>query len=373
MEVRTSLPLFPLFPSSEANSMALPTRMAVTPLVLLFERNQTLAQLVQAELRLAGYQCVIARTPVEVFDGLARLPVALVAVNVSHTSASRREFWVALDSQRRSRMIQTLSFAYRQPGESLLDEVTPSISADIDIWGVDQIDRLLQAIRSRLPLTADNALPASISPEKQHPARPGSAAPTGSLAELEELNQRLQASRAARDSHATVAHPVVTPPASPAPAAVTRLRVEEPHPMQYPEPTVMAPSAPAHQPVQQQEAPTSTALEGRATRALGAVLVEGQLLSPQRLEAVQQIQRLLHSVDVDYSLSQLLLIFRLITPDQLLAAQVVSRGLVTTAQIAALAHIKQDLHSIGMEYDLENLLILFRLVTPDQIREVRSE
>jgi len=356
MNVHTSLPVFPLFLDGEGNSMAPSTKQAVAPLVLLFERNPTLAQLVQTELRLTGYSCTVARTPVEVFDGLARLPIALIAINVSQTSASRREFWIALDAQRRSRMVQTLSFAYRQPGERLLDETDPAFKADIDIWGIDEVGRLIQAIRRRLPLPTDSTPPASYSPS----ITPDRAA------ELEALNRRLQASRAARASSAPPDHLTMRLPA--APAATTRLKVEESHPMQYPEPTAVAPSTPSRQ-----QEPTAPALEGRATRALSTVLVEGQLLSPQRLEAVQHIQRLLHSIDVDYNLSQLLLLFRFITPDQLLAAQVVSHGLVTTAQIAALAHIKQDLHSIGMEYDLENLLILFRLVTPDQIRDIRNE
>jgi len=30
------------------------------------------------------------------------------------------------------------------------------------------------------------------------------------------------------------------------------------------------------------------------------------------------------------------------------------------------------LHTIGLEYDLENLLILFRILTSEQLREVRS-
>jgi len=30
------------------------------------------------------------------------------------------------------------------------------------------------------------------------------------------------------------------------------------------------------------------------------------------------------------------------------------------------------LHAIGLEYDLENLLILFRILTSEQLREVRS-
>lgn len=64
--------------------------------------------------------------------------------------------------------------------------------------------------------------------------------------------------------------------------------------------------------------------------------------------------------------------FKLLTPDQLLAASLVSYGLITAAQISALGRIRQELHSIGLEYDLENLLILFRILTSEQLREVRA-
>ncbi len=115
--------------------------------------------------------------------------------------------------------------------------------------------------------------------------------------------------------------------------------------------------------------PSSTQIE----RSLGNVLVEGQLVSPQRLEVALGIQRLLRGVDIDYRLGELLLLFKFLTPDQLLAALLVSRGLVTPAQVAAMGRIKQELHAIGIEYDLENLLVLFRLLSPDQLREIRSE
>jgi hypothetical protein len=64
--------------------------------------------------------------------------------------------------------------------------------------------------------------------------------------------------------------------------------------------------------------------------------------------------------------------FKLLTPDQLLAASLVSYGLLNTAQIRSLGRIRQELHSMGLEYDLENLLILFRILTPEQLREVRA-
>jgi hypothetical protein len=75
---------------------------------------------------------------------------------------------------------------------------------------------------------------------------------------------------------------------------------------------------------------------------------------------------------MNYQLGEILLMFKLLTPDQLLAASLVSYGLLTTAQIRALGRIRQELHSIGLEYDLENLLILFRILSPEQLREVRA-
>jgi hypothetical protein len=111
---------------------------------------------------------------------------------------------------------------------------------------------------------------------------------------------------------------------------------------------------------------------GRATRSLGSVLLEGHLVPQNRLEVAQRIQRMLRGVDMNYQLGEILLMFKLLTPDQLLAASLVSYGMITPAQISALGRIRQELHSIGLEYDLENLLILFRILTSEQLREVRA-
>ncbi len=119
-------------------------------------------------------------------------------------------------------------------------------------------------------------------------------------------------------------------------------------------------------------APAPPVLSGRATRSLGSVLLEGHLVPQNRLEVAQSVQRMLRGVDLNYHLGEILLMFKLLTPDQLLAASLVSYGLISTAQISALGRIRQELHSIGLEYDLENLVILFRILTPDQLREVRA-
>lgn len=121
-----------------------------------------------------------------------------------------------------------------------------------------------------------------------------------------------------------------------------------------------------------QTQPGTPVLSGRATRSLGSVLLEGHLVPQHRLEVAQHIQRMLRGVDMNYQLGEILLMFKLLTPDQLLAASLVSYGLISTAQISALGRIRQELHSIGLEYDLESLLVLFRILTPEQLREVRA-
>ncbi len=81
---------------------------------------------------------------------------------------------------------------------------------------------------------------------------------------------------------------------------------------------------------------------------------------------------MLRGVDLNYQLGEILLMFKLLSPDQLLAASLVSYGMISTIQIGALGRIRQELHAIGLEYDLESLVVLFRILTPEQLREVRA-
>ncbi|HEU5374590.1 MAG TPA: hypothetical protein VFV38_04050 [Ktedonobacteraceae bacterium] len=128
----------------------------------------------------------------------------------------------------------------------------------------------------------------------------------------------------------------------------------------------LPPMAPAPQP------PQTQVLNGRATRSLGSVLLEGHLVPQERLQVAQHVQRMLRGVDLNYQLGEILLMFKLLTPDQLLAASLVSYGMISTVQISALGRIRQELHAMGLEYDLESLVILFRILTPEQMREVRA-
>jgi hypothetical protein len=138
-------------------------------------------------------------------------------------------------------------------------------------------------------------------------------------------------------------------------------------------PEEMEPMAASQPAASQNQMLAPIAATGQIERSLGNVLVEGQLVSQQRLEVALGIQRLLRGVDIDYRLGEVLLTFKFLTRDQLLAALLVSRGLVSPGQVASIGRIKQELHAIGMEYDLENLLILFRMLSSEQLREIRSE
>lgn len=131
-------------------------------------------------------------------------------------------------------------------------------------------------------------------------------------------------------------------------------------------------SLPAMSPAPPPPQPQTPVLNGRATRSLGSVLLEGHLVPQERLQVAQHVQRMLRGVDLNYQLGEILLMFKLLTPDQLLAASLVSYGMISTIQISALGRIRQELHAMGLEYDLESLLVLFRILSPEQLREVRA-
>ncbi|GAC1692582.1 MAG: hypothetical protein NVS9B9_14930 [Ktedonobacteraceae bacterium] len=631
------------------------------PHVLLFERDQQLVALLTSELQLAGYECHTARTAVEVFDAIARYPVRLVLVNLAQAAAARREFWVALDTQRRGRGVQVLTFhcanlAGYGPSSDDLDEQSNTMLADMEVDGMLGIMNMVNAIRSRIAISNTGAisrLPAnanasstsggqgtlplpSVNPVNSSPASmsttyagtspsapaqptPASAIPpaqtnfsratapghtdkiraviypnqrTWSTAReniagdgqsiqtrehpVQETNwstqglqqQRLettpayavppadastyspsqthvgrsasetnysnesslaQLSRMIQEQHSPLkeevaqqqhleqgnssleetalqqrvspkdappistltmraspiqdmptdritgssgqgdmtshankrrydefAHPNhVQPSSSPplmsiaTPISHTETLSPPQHPqaLKSPPPILQREEASsqsggderfsngqssvrelslestieqtgskrpvreersveeednrwqgeqAHVIVAEEEMPAQTpdnALlldivqslppmsspppqpqvhNGRATRSLGSVLLEGHLVPESRLEVAHNIQRMLRGVDMNYQLGEILLMFKLLTPDQLLAASLVSYGLITTTQISALGRIRQELHSIGLGYDLENLLILFRILTSEQLREVKS-
>jgi hypothetical protein len=595
------------------------------PHILLFERDQQLTTLLVSEFQLAGYECHPARTAVEVFDAIARNPVRLVLVNLAQPAASRREFWVALDTQRRGRGVQVLTFRCMNIagyGSDDSEDASRTVLTDIEVDGMMGIMNLVDAVRSRIPgpttgsfsqraadgggiqdsSTQDTASfsmrstnPSLATPTASNSTLRGTIKPAGrngiskpapsftdkiraviypssrnysptsetnrgsnnpqnqvstqqtidtqgnpispqemqkhatpnipstlenssrTTARQEQESGLDQLSRMVHESlltetddssdlgnlkgststlsesveqqaqsktdhmhnsgantytQSTVlqhtqltdanaisalslrASPIEDIPfereheyrntyigtqslqaeevVSEAPTVSTWSPVSRPAPKTIVVPqeemsavmtdlqkvevrdyTTMAgeenaiasalAEIPGLGPKEIQNQPPSAdstsddtlldivqslppmsslptpqaqsntpLLRGRATRSLGSVLLEGHLVPQHRLEVAQHVQRMLRGVDMNYQLGEILLMFKLLTPDQLLAASLVSYGLISKAQISALGRIRQELHSIGLEYDLESLLILFRILTPDQLREVRA-
>ena len=154
------------------------------------------------------------------------------------------------------------------------------------------------------------------------------------------------------------------------PAAARRRQIALPMPPMPPvtnttrrgtAPVPAASQLPAIRPVSQTE------------QALGTVLVEGALLTEQKLEALKGVQQMLAGVNMQFKLGELALLFKFLSPDQLLAALLVSRGLVSPQQIAALGRVKQELGTSGMDHDLGTLLLMFHILPPEQLQALRSE
>jgi hypothetical protein len=108
-------------------------------------------------------------------------------------------------------------------------------------------------------------------------------------------------------------------------------------------------------------------------RALSTVLVEGAMLTDQKLEALRGIQQMLTGVGMQFKLGELALLFKFLSPDQLLAALLVSRGLVSPQQISSLGRIKQELAATGKDEDLATLLLKFQVLPADQLRALQNE
>src|SRR6266700_5439703 len=124
------------------------------PHILLFERDQQLTGLLTSEFQLAGYECHAARTAVEVFDAIARFPIRLVLVNLAQAAASRREFWVALDAQRRGRGIQVFTFRCMNIagyGADDSEDTSRTVLTDMEVDGMMGVMNLVDAVRSRIP------------------------------------------------------------------------------------------------------------------------------------------------------------------------------------------------------------------------------
>src|SRR5215472_9831231 len=124
------------------------------PHILLFERDQQLTALLSGELVHAGYEVHTSRTAVEVFDAIARFPIRLVLVNLAQAAANRREFWVALDAQRRGRGVQVFTFRcmnLASYGPDDPDDRSRAVLTDMEVDGMLGVMNLVDAVRARIP------------------------------------------------------------------------------------------------------------------------------------------------------------------------------------------------------------------------------
>jgi len=470
---------------------------ATSPLVVLFERDDTIAVPLLSQLRVTGYDVRAARTPVELFGMLGKQLVALVLVDLGNATAGRREFWVALDAQRRGRSLQVMTFRFITPANALDPDFDPAARAlaDVEVRGVQEFQKVLDGVRQRIPLNgALPALPApgaippigaaygmpspfsqpSYSPFSQPSPLPNSqpsVPPYSSNPHVSPFAQPLSASPFAQPAasnpfsggqHANNSpfaqpynvNPFAAPSAAPqaggwgqAPGAAASNPFSQPsqpdpvrfggqqmphgrqqqpaHPMSQmgrdeqqivdvwippeeddqvtsvvPEATFEQIERYSHMGQQSQRGqmgsmsqlgqmgaalqestqriaamPTAGAgYTGTPTeRALSTVLVEGAMLTDQKLEALRGIQQMLTGVGMQFKLGELALLFKFLSPDQLLAALLVSRGLVSPQQISSLGRIKQELAATGKDEDLATLLLKFQVLPADQLRALQSE
>src|SRR5215470_14190779 len=132
-----------------------PTAMSTTAsLVVLFERDEGIAVPLLSQLRMAGYDIRSARTPVELFGVLSKQLVALVLIDLGNAAAGRREFWVALDAQRRGRALQVMTFRYTTPLHLLDPDFEPAARAlaDVEVQGAHEFQKIIDGVRQRIPL-----------------------------------------------------------------------------------------------------------------------------------------------------------------------------------------------------------------------------
>ena len=544
---------------------------ATAPMVVLYERDDAIAVPLLSQLRLAGYDVRAARTPVELFSMLGKTLVALVLVDLGNATAGRREFWVALDAQRRGRALQVMTFRYSSPVSALDLDIDPAARAlaDVEVHGAHEFQRIVDGVRQRIPLDGGagamqpigSALgvpspyssPAAANPfaVPAHPAPRASPDPYGVaqqpyLQTQPALRYAMPPSQppygppsmanpptvpagpsweSSRFAHPASANPFVVeqerspfaqpyavnpfaedagaapalggPPSNAAygsydnystPSAAQFTRSDpafggyEPDGGYSTDPnaqrsgwsapqdaygTSRPPAMPAYgaaaqsgtpvadawtppdaspdemtsampevarqavhafasgygagargnfmgdesdeqfrrqpsyehiatrpterpaalaardlhgptAPVQVPTAPVPVAsavpaMRSATDQALGNVLVEGALLTQQKLEVLKGIQQMLMGVEMHFKLGELALLFRFLSPDQLLAALLVSRGLVSPQQIASLGRAKQDLASSGMDHDLETLLVMFHILPAEQLQRLRAE
>lgn len=487
-----------------------------SPLVVLFERDDTIAVPLLSQLRMAGYDVRAARTPVELFGMLGKQLVALVLVDLGNATAGRREFWVALDAQRRGRSLQVMTFRFISPANALDPDFDPAARAlaDVEVRGIHEFQKVLDGVRQRIqfngampsmgsqgaipPIGAAFGIPSpfsqpspqsqpayspfsnpfsqpSVPPYSSNPQQPSPFAhPLGSspfaqpaasnpfsdgqsdhgspFAQPYSVNPFSTSMPSGSNGMSPASNPFGHPSAPSDPFGAQRFEVprfgaqpasgqgqydsfgHDPfgqHAQQHtaqvvrderqvvdvwipPEEDDQVTSVVPEATFQRMErdghfgsmgnmgamgnmSQMGAALQepthriatmpsinanpahyashsGTPTdRALSTVLVEGAMLTEQKIEALRGIQQMLTGVGMEFKLGELALLFKFLSPDQLLAALLVSRGLVSPQQIASLGRIKQELAATGKDEDLATLLLKFQVIPADQLRALQSE
>ena len=485
------------------------------PLVVVYERDDSIAVPLLSQIRIAGYDVRAARTPVELFDTLSKQQASVVLVDLGNATAGRREFWVALDALRHGRTLEVMTFRIADPTDALdLDlDASAQALADVEIAGKQDFGVVIEAMRQRVPPQSASAsgaaLPvmpdmsrrvdqalgamASMAPFGRPSAGPGGASPFASPmdanpfttspfspADSSPFAQPFSSNPFASEISATSdpfggslgggfggssqwqgSNPGASPFAS-NPGAGTSLPgmssimsgsgdgfykpggafdpaaqqsgARQPQP---PPPASFSPSSPSQsQPSQSSVRPsiadvwtppdagarepeTETGIMPEAAFPLGAfgaspannlsagdaasrwgaqepaggfgasapesvplspsekalsdVLVEGALLSRQTLDMLKGVRKMLKAQNMQANIGELAMMFKFLTPDQLLAALLVSRELVSPQQVAALGRKKQELAEQGHDIDLEKLLEMYHIVPREQLDEIRAE
>ncbi|MGO8949923.1 MAG: hypothetical protein ACLQUY_20160, partial [Ktedonobacterales bacterium] len=193
---------------------------STTPLVVLFERDDAIAVPMLSQLRIAGYDVRGARTPVELFDITSKQLVALILVDLGSATAGRREFWVALDTQRRGRPIQVMTFRYTAADALYDTDVDPAVRAvaDVEVHGAHQFQLIIEAVRQRVPLNSLKLLPSPgfdpvLNPDGMRPTlQPGVIPPIGAALGIPSPFMSRPPGGAAPDSSSPFAHPASSNP-----------------------------------------------------------------------------------------------------------------------------------------------------------------
>jgi hypothetical protein len=488
------------------------------PLVIVYERDDSIAVPLLSQVRMAGYDVRAARTPVELFDTLSKQQASVVLVDLGNATAGRREFWVALDALRHGRTLEVMTFRIAEPADDLdLDfDASAQALADVEIAGKQDFGSVIEAMRQRVPpqsMSASGAaLPvmpdmnrrvdqalgamASMAPFGRPSAGPGDASPFArpmdanpfaatpfSPADSSPFAQPFSSNPFASEISATSdpfgaslgggfgassqwlrsdpgASPFGSSPGSNLGAGASFPELSDPgggfykpggafdpagrqsDPRQPQPPASFSPasssvsSSSPSQPSQSTVRPSvadvwtppdagarerepETGIMSEAAFPLGAfgaspannlsagdaasrwgaqapaagfgapapesvplspnekalsdVLVEGALLSRQTLDMLKGVRKMLRAQNMQVNIGELAMMFKFLTPDQLLAALLVSRELVSPQQIAALGRKKQELAEQGRDIDLEKLLEMYHIVPREQLDEIRAE